>query len=384
MPRKEPDDSTGGKSEEIGPVSSIGDVVPGKDLEKAAGQIATAAGKSAIRGIANALGAATAEYFAKKAAKAQAVKLAIKTEAEIEKRRTMIRAQHEFELEDIAQTGRVEVAKRALNRMLSELCDQQENLESIGARSIELLEAAPSAKPRELDPEWLFAFSELAQKISDEQVQELWARVLSSAAIEDKTRLSPAALSLLALMDKNIASQFGYFCRVVKSIQNCPRMYSPMFAKILPGTPINLGLLLEIGLIQTSHLLHYNFLDSIMLIESEVELDLREKVQKELSPPLFESYVLSDRGKQIFEAAIADSQDQELSDDELGLIIYFVILDKVAHFGAVHIFNQNCGVKVYRTMKELAGLHGELDTVSPSILKAAVRRLGSNCLVEIA
>lgn len=383
MPRKRPDQPTEENADDINLGGSIGDIVPGKELEKAAGQIATAAGKSAVRGIANALGAATAEYFAKRAAKAQVAKLAIKTEAEIERKRTLARAKRESDFEDIAHAGRIEVAKRALDRLLHELSYQQQNLESIGARSIRLLEATPNAKPRKFEADWLFAFAEVAQKISDEEIQELWARALASAATEEKTRLSPASLALMALLDRNTARQFDYFCKIVNSINSYPRTYSPTFGKLLTTPRVNVDELLEIGLIQVMYLLEYRFLDNFMFIESEVEPNLREKVQQASSPQLFESYVLSERGRQIFEATLGSNQHQKLGDDELSGIIHGVILDKVAHFGAVKILNRSSTVTVHRVLKDLAGLKGDLERVSPPILKAAVGRLRSNCWVEI-
>src|SRR5215472_18694148 len=75
----------------------IGDSLPGKELEKAAGHLATDAGKSAIRGVARTFGAITAEWFAKKSAQAHATRLAIKTDAEIQRMRALTDARRDLE-----------------------------------------------------------------------------------------------------------------------------------------------------------------------------------------------------------------------------------------------------------------------------------------------
>jgi hypothetical protein len=64
--------STEDEGTEPDPIRSIGDIVPGKELERAAANVASDAGKSLVRGLARVLGAFTAEWTAKKEAKADA------------------------------------------------------------------------------------------------------------------------------------------------------------------------------------------------------------------------------------------------------------------------------------------------------------------------
>ena len=142
-------------------------------------------------------------------------------------------------------------------------------------------------------------------------------------------------------------------------------------------------MLLEIGLIRVKHSLEYHFLGHIMFVETDAELTLQERVKRELSPTLFESYVLSERGQQIFRAISGDSQQQKLTDDELCDILHGAILDKVAHFGAVKILGETGTVNVYRVLKDMARLQGDPMQVSSPTLRNIVSRLQSNCLVEI-
>jgi Protein of unknown function (DUF2806) len=91
---------------------------------------------------------------------------------------------------------------------------EQQNFETIATRSLKLIEHDPDAdKPREVDVDWMFLFARYAQDVSNSDVQELWARVLSSAAIDERAHVSPAALQLLSLLDARIASEFEKFCR---------------------------------------------------------------------------------------------------------------------------------------------------------------------------
>jgi hypothetical protein len=75
--------------------------------------------------------------------------------------------------------------------MYRELEREQLNLESIQSKAIEYAEQDQGRdNARELDQDWLFRVADLAQKISDKDVQELWARAVSSAAVKGGTLLS--------------------------------------------------------------------------------------------------------------------------------------------------------------------------------------------------
>ena len=357
----------------------IADLVPGKEIEKAAGQLVTAAGRSAIRGIANILGAATAEFFAAKVERARAARLSIKTDAEIKRTTALTAARHRLEIKEIEHKGRVARAQRAIDRTIRDLEHQQENLEVIGHRSIELLEADPSLEPREFERNWLLRFSDYAQKVSESELQELWAQVLASAAVEGETRLSPAALATMALLDQATAKQFMSFIAAMRGIGELPIMYSPLIYRCLP---IDLGMLTEYGLIEAIPVMNYQILDSFFVFPERIAATLFERASDEMSPR-FEKYVPSSRGRQIIQATRIHKNSHVLSERDLEEILHATLLDKVAHFGLLKIFSSGGTIVITRVMKDDAELVGDPSVITHPVMRGAVSRLASNCFVKI-
>ena len=101
-------------------------------------------------------------------------------------------------------------------------------------------------KAREIDEDWMFRFAEAAQNVSDQDVQEMWARVLNSAAIDQPAApLSALALQTLGLLDKRAAEDFRKFVGVVVSFG---------FVPVLRADPdpqdIDIAALMDLGLMQ--------------------------------------------------------------------------------------------------------------------------------------
>lgn len=189
-----------------------GIVLPGQPTEEAVAEVGSAAGKSLIRGLERLGGAWISKWTASQEARAEAARVAIETNSEVEKQKSLTTARRVHEVDELEHSAALE--RRAV-RLRRELAREQLNLEAVEVRALELIEADPlREKPREIDDDWLSRFADLAQKVSDKDIQELWARVLASAAVDDKKRVSPAALQLLALMDREVAEQFFKFCSV--------------------------------------------------------------------------------------------------------------------------------------------------------------------------
>jgi hypothetical protein len=212
-----------------GPNSRRGMSLPGQPTEEAIAEVGSDAGKSVVRGFANLFDAQFGEYVTKRRAKADAAHLAIETESQIARDNALVEARRKLELTEIEHQ---DLVRRRLDRMYNELGREQHNLESIERKAIEFAEKdLDRDKAREIDQDWLFRAADLAQKISDKEVQDLWARAVSSAAIETTTPLSAAALQTLGLLDSRTARDFRKFVMIAARLG--------FFAAIDQGAPLN-------------------------------------------------------------------------------------------------------------------------------------------------
>lgn len=190
-------------------VGGKGITLPGQPTEEAVAEVGSEAGKSLLRGLARLGSAAVDGWVSKKEARAAAAKLAIETEAAIAKEQALTQARRQEEIQEIEHHA---LLHRRAQRIRLEFEREQRNLEAVEVKAIEFTEGdTENANARELDDDWLFRFSDLAQHISDDQVQGLWARALSSASITGATKLSGASLQTLSLFDKHIADSFERF-----------------------------------------------------------------------------------------------------------------------------------------------------------------------------
>ncbi len=145
--------------------------LPGNELEKAAAKVATNAGNSLLRGIANVEGAFFAKWIATKQATATAARMAIETRAEIKRAETIMVHQRRQELESIDHS---EIVQRRLARFGNELIWQQQNFEAVAVRAIELTERdGQSDNARKIQDDWMFRFCRFAQEASDDDIREL-------------------------------------------------------------------------------------------------------------------------------------------------------------------------------------------------------------------
>jgi hypothetical protein len=226
------------------PSKSLGPSLPGQPTEEAIAEVGSEAGKSLIRGLAKLGDASVAEWAATREARAEAARLAIETTSKIENDAALTSARRERELAELEHQATLQ---RRVARLRHELVQEQVNLEKIEQRALTLIESDPeNSNGREIDNDWLFSFADFAQKVSDDDVQNLWAHVLSSAAIGSLPRLSAAALQTLSLFDSHVAGEFKKFVTVVVSIGFMPH---PSSGHEQPQ-PIDFAALMDMGLVR--------------------------------------------------------------------------------------------------------------------------------------
>jgi hypothetical protein len=272
----------------------LSDVVPGQQLERAAADITRKAGLSIIDGLKRLFGARLAGWIAKNEANAKAARMAIETDASIDRGRKIASERRRQELEEIQHEEHKALARRHLNRLLIEMARQEENFETIAARSLKQIEHDPAGdKSREIEDDWLFKFAHYAQDVSDSEIQELWARILASAAIEGRQRVSAAALQAMSLLDNRSANDLEKFFRVHVTFGCYPIPQDEPQA-------INLRTLQELGLIEKRTLDRFRY----PKLDSFPEFDL-----------YVDSMGFTQRGDEIVNAVFQQQTDKRLGDE---------------------------------------------------------------------
>ncbi|MDE2987358.1 MAG: DUF2806 domain-containing protein [Chloroflexota bacterium] len=100
-----------------------------------------------------------------------------------------------------------EIRQRTANRLLAQEMRNQANIESIMEKAIP--HVTDEAEPEQMDDDWIVNWSEKCRIVSDEQIQEMWARILAGEANNPGT-FSRKTINILADMDKTDAERFAF------------------------------------------------------------------------------------------------------------------------------------------------------------------------------
>lgn len=141
-----------------------------------------------IKKVSNAVSGLFAPYQVKRMAKAEA-------EA------AMIKAQSETEITDLH--------RRAGYRWIEEEAQRQKNMEDITAKALPQLDE--KAAPDSVENDWLVNFFDKSRIVSDNEMQELWSRVLAGEANTPGT-YSKRTVNFLSDLDKVDAELFAKLC----------------------------------------------------------------------------------------------------------------------------------------------------------------------------
>jgi len=118
-------------------------------------------------------------------------------------------AEAEGEAEKIRAVTQIEITelqRRAMRRFIAEEAKRQQNMESITAKA--LPGVVEQANPENVDDDWITHFFDKCRLISDEQMQDIWARLLAGEANVPGS-YSRATIALLASLDKSDAAMFS-------------------------------------------------------------------------------------------------------------------------------------------------------------------------------
>lgn len=187
------------------------------------------AAKALIEKIADGIGGYFKPFQIKRVAKAEA-------EAEIIRTKAQIKSD--------------ELQRRAVARFITEEVKKQDNIENITRKAIPLL--SESSTPQEIEDDWITNFFDKCRIISDDEMQELWSKVLAGEA-NSPGRFSKRTVSSLASLDKTDAQLFSLLCGFTWEIgELCPLILDHKEAAIYVDQGVNfitLSHLDDIGLI---------------------------------------------------------------------------------------------------------------------------------------
>jgi hypothetical protein len=125
--------------------------------------------------------------------------------------------------------GRFELASfeyRAHARLSEEAARHQENIEKVAALALKSL--PDSARPEDVERDWLTFFFERCRGVTNEEMQSMWSKVLSEELIEPGS-ISRKTIEVVNLLDKNLAHRFTALCSFVCVIDGlpCSLVYEP-------------------------------------------------------------------------------------------------------------------------------------------------------------
>ena len=121
-------------------------------------------------------------------------------------------AKAEVEVERVRAKSQIEVTalhRRAMHRFLEEEAKRQSNIEDITQKALPLLDE--KSLPQNVEDDWITNFFDKCRIVSNEDMQQLWARVLAGEA-NTPGAFSKRTVNLLVDLDKGDAELFMRLC----------------------------------------------------------------------------------------------------------------------------------------------------------------------------
>ncbi|MBD2075083.1 DUF2806 domain-containing protein [Phormidium sp. FACHB-592] len=112
-------------------------------------------------------------------------------------------------IKSVAQIEITELQQRALQRFVFEEAKKQANIEAIATKALPYLKE--DANPNNVEDDWITNFFDKSRLISDEQMQEIWAKLLAGEA-NNPGSYSKRTIDLLSSLDKADALLFNTLC----------------------------------------------------------------------------------------------------------------------------------------------------------------------------
>ena len=115
-----------------------------------------------------------------------------------------------------------DLERRAMGRFVHEQAREQKNIEDITTKALPYLKE--DANPAAIDEDWLADFFSRSRKVSNDQMQSLWSRILSGEANEPES-VSRRTLEFVGSMDRSDADLFSQICNLSDSSFEQPLVF---------------------------------------------------------------------------------------------------------------------------------------------------------------
>lgn len=169
-----------------------------------------------------------------------------KAKAEARADAALIEAKSEIEITDLH--------RRAARRWIEEEAQRQKNIEDITTKALPQLNE--NAEPNSIENDWLINFFDKCRIVSDNEMQELWSRVLAGEANAPGT-YAKRTVNFLSDLDKSEAELFTKLCGFGWMIGDVVPLVFDVQEEIYNKYEINFGTLIHldsIGLVQFDNL----------------------------------------------------------------------------------------------------------------------------------
>lgn len=103
----------------------------------------------------------------------------------------------------------LEIRRRAAARLVNEELTNQANIDSVTYQAVKLLKE--DSRPEEIDDDWVRNAMDKVKMISDEGMQNWWARIVAGEA-NSPGSFSRRTVNLMADIDKRVADEFSNLC----------------------------------------------------------------------------------------------------------------------------------------------------------------------------
>jgi hypothetical protein len=166
-------------------------------------------------------------------------------------------AKAEVEAEKIRTESQIQVTdlhRRAMHRFLEEEAKRQSNIEAITQKALPQLN--DQSTPEKVQDDWITNFFEKSRIVSDDEMQQLWARILAAEA-NTPGSFSKRTVNLMADLDKSDAELFIKLCGFAWVIGNVVPLIYDVQDETYNRYGINfnsLGHLESLGLIQFNNI----------------------------------------------------------------------------------------------------------------------------------